>query len=91
MEEDGRSTWQDWSVAFKAKAMSSHWEYQESHTLFRLSLQEVSPNAWRKFGDAVTVHHSHLHGTHCNRPWEDNRGPYRRDSSVRMGKKEESL
>ncbi|OXH01337.1 hypothetical protein J010_06274 [Cryptococcus neoformans] len=46
MEEDGKSTWQDWSVAFKAKAMPSHWEYRESCTLFRLSLPEVSPNAW---------------------------------------------
>ncbi|OXG15414.1 hypothetical protein C366_04002 [Cryptococcus neoformans Tu401-1] len=64
MEEDGRSTWQDWSVAFKAKAMPSHWEYQESHTLFRLSLPEVSPNAWQKFDNAVILHHSHLHGTH---------------------------
>lgn len=64
MEEDGRSTWQDWSVAFKAKAMPSHWEYRESRTLFRLSLQEVSPNAWRKFDDAVILHRSHLHGTH---------------------------
>ncbi|OXM75771.1 hypothetical protein C364_06597 [Cryptococcus neoformans Bt63] len=64
MEEDGRSTWQDWSVAFKAKAMPSHWEYWESRTLFRLSLQEVSPNAWRKFDNAVILHRSHLHGTH---------------------------
>ncbi|OXM77890.1 hypothetical protein C364_04477, partial [Cryptococcus neoformans Bt63] len=64
MEEDGKSTWQDWSVAFKAKAMPSHWEYRESRTLFRLSLQEVSPNAWRKFDDAVILHRSHLHGTH---------------------------
>lgn len=64
MEEDGRSTWQDWSVAFKAKAMPSHWEYQESHTLFCLSLQEASPNAWQKFDDAVILHCSHLHGTH---------------------------
>ncbi|OXG22854.1 hypothetical protein C367_03780 [Cryptococcus neoformans Ze90-1] len=64
MEEDGRSTWQDWSVAFKAKAMPSHWEYQESHILFRLSLPKVSPNAWQKFDDAVILHCSHLHGTH---------------------------
>ena len=64
MEEDGKSTWQDWSVAFKAKAMPSHWEYRESCTLFRLSLPEVSPNAWRKFDDAVILHRSHLHGTH---------------------------
>ncbi|OXH02362.1 hypothetical protein C369_06386 [Cryptococcus neoformans A5-35-17] len=64
MEEDGKSTWQDWSVAFKAKAMPSHWEYRESRTLFRLSLPEVSPNAWRKFDDAVILHRSHLHGTH---------------------------
>ncbi|OXG63173.1 hypothetical protein C351_03311, partial [Cryptococcus neoformans c8] len=64
MEEDGKSTWQDWSVAFKAKAMPSHWEYQESCTLFCLSFPEVSPNAWRKFDDAVILHRSHLHGTH---------------------------
>ncbi|OXG11132.1 hypothetical protein C366_06171 [Cryptococcus neoformans Tu401-1] len=64
MEEDGRSTWQDWSVAFKAKAMPSHWEYQELRTLFHLSLQEISPNAWRKFDDAVILHRSHLHRTH---------------------------
>ena len=64
MEEDGKSTWQDWSVAFKAKAMPSHWEYRESRTLFRLSLPEVAPNAWRKFDDAVILHHSHLHSTH---------------------------
>lgn len=64
MEEDGRSTWQDWSIAFKAKAILSHWEYRESRTLFCLSLPEVSPNAWRKFDDAVILHCSHLHGTH---------------------------
>ncbi|OWZ29975.1 hypothetical protein C347_04652 [Cryptococcus neoformans AD2-60a] len=70
MEEDGKSTWQDWSVAFKAKAMPSHWEYRESRTLFHLSLPEVSPNAWRKFDDAVILHRSHLHvdepGFHSN-------------------------
>ncbi|OWT35531.1 hypothetical protein C362_06884 [Cryptococcus neoformans Bt1] len=50
--------------------MPSHWEYQESRTLFRLSLPEVSPNAWRKFDDAVILHRSHLHvdepGFHSN-------------------------
>lgn len=31
---------------------------------FHLSLQEVSPNAWQSFDDAVILHCSHLHGTH---------------------------
>ncbi|EAL17162.1 hypothetical protein CNBN2080 [Cryptococcus deneoformans B-3501A] len=53
-----------WEEYLARLAMPSHWEYRESRTLFRLSLQEVSPNAWRKFDNAVILHRSHLHGTH---------------------------
>ncbi|KIR68335.1 hypothetical protein I314_00753 [Cryptococcus bacillisporus CA1873] len=64
MEKDSMTTWDDWSAAFKAKAMPSHWEFHESRTLFRLSLHEVSPESWRKFDNAVILHCSHLYGTH---------------------------
>nr|KIR49176.1 hypothetical protein I312_01329 [Cryptococcus bacillisporus CA1280] len=64
MEKDGVTTWDDWSAAFKVKAMPSHWEFHESHTLFHLSLHEVSPESWRKFNNAVILHCSHLYGTH---------------------------
>ncbi|KIR38839.1 hypothetical protein I313_04979 [Cryptococcus deuterogattii Ram5] len=63
MEKDGLTTWDEWSAAFKAKAMPSNWEFRESRTLFRLSFHEASSESWRKFDNAVILHRGHLHGS----------------------------
>lgn len=46
MEKGQLTTWDDWSAAFKAKAMLSNWELHESWTLFHLYLTEISSEAW---------------------------------------------
>ena len=63
MEADGITTWEMWSAAFKAKAMLSNWEFHESCTLFHLSFHEASSEGWKKFDNAVILHHAHLHGS----------------------------
>lgn len=63
MEADGITTWETWSAAFKAKAMLSNWEFHENHTLFHLSFHEASSEGWKKFDNAVILHHAHLHGS----------------------------
>lgn len=63
MEKDGSTTWDEWSATFKAKVMPSNWEFCEACTLFRLSFHEASPESWRKFDNAVILHHGHLHGS----------------------------
>nr|KIR45281.1 hypothetical protein I312_05320 [Cryptococcus bacillisporus CA1280] len=64
MEKESVTTWEDWSAAFKVKAMPSHWEFHESCISFHLSLHEVSPESWCKFDNDVILHCSHLYGTH---------------------------
>lgn len=63
MEADGVTTWETWSTAFKAKAMTSNWEFHESCTLFRLSFHEVSSEGWKKFDNVVILHRTHLLGS----------------------------
>ncbi|KAE8541723.1 hypothetical protein D1P53_001895 [Cryptococcus gattii VGV] len=46
MEKDGSTTWEEWSAAFKAKAMPSNWEFCEACTLFHLSFLETSLESW---------------------------------------------
>ncbi|KAE8538591.1 hypothetical protein D1P53_004953 [Cryptococcus gattii VGV] len=55
MEKDGSTTWEEWSAAFKAKAMPSNWEFCEAHTLFCLSFHETSSESWRKFDNAPRI------------------------------------
>ncbi|OXC59991.1 hypothetical protein AYX13_07110 [Cryptococcus neoformans] len=47
MEKDGVTTWDDWSAAFKVKAMPSHWEFPTSMALIFTPTTNRSPTSTR--------------------------------------------
>nr|ODN86486.1 hypothetical protein L203_04188 [Cryptococcus depauperatus CBS 7841] len=61
MEQDGETSWEEWSTAFREKTLPFRWEMDEKRKLGRLRMRTAGD--WRAFDSASVAHRQNLIGT----------------------------